>query len=114
MNKFNKKGISIEALEEILTKLGSIAEEKMQKTEDEEQYAFLFGHVNVAAALVAGLQNNVININFNYEESKKAYENTKKVYKSISKKIHQIDMDELFPELLKLLKTIKDKDSDKE
>lgn len=114
MNKFDQNSIPIDTLQEIVVKIGKIAEEKLKTAKTNEEHAFLFGHVTFAAALAYGLTKGKIEINFDYKESKKTYNKAQQIYDNLqNKKVHQIDMDELFPELFKLLKKLNN-NSDKE
>lgn len=95
---------------EVIVEIGKAAEAQMEKAETKEDYAFLLGHVNMAAAISHGILNSksntqVIEINFNFKEAKQAYEEAKEQ----EQEYHQMSLDELFPELMKLLKQINDK-----
>ena len=95
---------------EVIVEIGKAAEAQMEKAETKEDYAFLLGHVNMAAAISHGILNSksntqVIEINFNFKEAKQAYEEAKEQ----TQEYHQMSLDELFPELMKLLKQINDK-----
>lgn len=94
----------------MIIEIGKAAEAQMEKAETKEDYAFLLGHVNMAAAISSGILNSksnarVIQINFNFKEAKQAYEEAKEQ----TQEYHQMSLDELFPELMKLLKQINDK-----
>lgn len=95
---------------EVIVEIGKAAEAQLEKAETKEEYAFLLGHINMAAAISHGILNSksntqVIEINFNFKEAKQAYEEAKEQ----TQEYHQMSLDELFPELMKLLKQINDK-----
>ena len=104
---------------EMITQIGIYAEKKMQNTSpDTPQHAFLFGHLNMAAALTSAIikNKNEIEIGVDYKVSLKAYQEAKKENKE-NKENKPQNVEELLPELLKLLELIenafKDKDSNK-
>lgn len=95
-------------LEETIIKLGIMAEEKMQNAKTEEEYAFLFGHVNMAAALGHAIahKSGAVHISMDYKSALNAYKESKKENETDEEdEYEQISMEELFPILFEALKT---------
>lgn len=98
---------------EAIRTIGQIAEYNMENAESEEEWAFLFGHVNMAAALLSAMQNAdgpivKCEISMDYEHACKAYKAAKELFEDDDDEDapHQISMEELFPELFKTIKQI--------
>ena len=105
----NKSNIENNFLDMII-EIGKAAEAQMEKADTKEDYAFLLGHVNMATAIASGILNSksnarVIQIDFDLKNAKRAYKEAKEQ----EQEYHQMSLDELFPELMKLLKQINDK-----
>lgn len=95
--------------------IGQMAENKMENAENEKEWAFLFGHVNMAASLLTAIENAngpIVNcgISMNYEHAREAYKATKECFEENDDDdedtSHQVSMEELFPELFKTIKHI--------
>ena len=96
---------------ELIDAIGEIAEEELQKTDenDKETYAFIFGHFHLIAVLSSALHRNPnggkIGLSFDYNLAKEAYIEARQEFedKEKSEKEHQISMEEMFPTLFKAL-----------
>lgn len=100
-------------LEDAIIKLGQMAEKRMETAETHEECAFLFGNLNLAAALAAALSSNKpeIHISLDYKTAWKSYYSAKKQAEEFKKEYHQISMEELFPKLFKALKSVFEEES---
>lgn len=87
----------VHSLKEVIATIGRLAEKKLPKAKTEAEYAFLLGHINMAAAIsyACAMHDNQIEINLNYDGCKKAYEAVNKKEETI----HQISLEELLPEI---------------
>lgn len=100
---------ALNTMVDVLVSIGDEAEQRMKKTNDPEQKAFLFGHLNLAAAVSAALASKkstkCIELNLNYKNSLKAYNAAKadaEKLKDILK--DQISIEDILPELIEMLK----------
>lgn len=104
------KATAVAGLEQAIIHLGMLAEEKMEDATSSEEYAFLLGNLNIAAALSKAMHDGKcqIHISMEYEQAKKAYLAAKRETeaKEQEEECHQISMEELFPKLFKALKTV--------
>lgn len=102
-------------LDKAIIELGIMAEKKMQDAETEEEYAFLFGHVNMAAALAQAIHHTegAIHISMDYEDAHKSYQEAKAEHEEDEEEcpFKQISMEELFPLLFEALKSATEKKS---
>ena len=87
----------VQSLKEVIATIGELAEKKLPKAKTEAEYAFLLGHINMAAAISYGcaINNNQIEINLNYDGCKKAYKAANKKEETF----HQISLEEILPEI---------------
>ena len=99
---------------DIVVQIGKMAEERMEDAETAEEYAFLFGHLNLAACILNAQHRNdgVIKISLTYDSARKAYESSKKKVEEKTTKEEtlegQMDIDDIIPGLLDSLKEIKE------
>lgn len=103
------KATAVRGLEQAIIHLGSLAEEKMENATTAEEYAFLLGNLNIAAALTKALHDSKcqVHISMNYKNAKKAYQSAKREYEEEqAQEYHQTSMDELFPKLFETLKAV--------
>lgn len=106
MNTTHVKGLA-----NAITQLGIMAEDKMKDATSSEEYAFLFGNLNLAAALSTAIarNNGEIHISLEYEKALNSYKQAQKhlkTHKDTEEEYHQISMEEFFPKLFKALKTV--------
>ncbi len=113
MKEYESKTIKCNGYENMLYKIGKTAEALLENCETEEEKAFLLGHINATAAVLASKHHNGhCAISFEYKDVKKAYEisNTKE---DDDEKYHQISieefLDEVKKEINKLIKNNKKK-----
>lgn len=107
---------NLQNLEEMIVKIGTTAEEKMESATTAEEYAFLFGNLNVAAALASAINRSskTIHLSLDYGKALTAYKASKKEAEEAKKEYHQISLDELFPKLFKALKAVLEEDEKEE
>lgn len=101
----------IHGLNNTLAHIAKSAEKQMEETKNPEEYAFLFGHVNLACALGTCLNevtNNIgqMTIDYNYKRTLKNYKDTKAEFEKENEKFHQLSFKELFPELFEMFKEV--------
>lgn len=98
----------VKGLTEAIIRIGQMAEKHMLDAENAEEYAFLFGNLNLASSLAHAIANgkHEIHISLEYDTAMKAYTEAKKQAEEIEEEFHQISMDELFPKLFKALKSV--------
>lgn len=104
---------------DLIIKLGLMAESRMENATDSEEYAFLFGNINMAAALASALHHAEKNngttapISLDYEDALNAYKEAKQEAEEIEEAeecpFKQMDLEELFPLLFEALKAISKK-----
>ena len=92
--------------------IGQMAEDALSNAKSKEEYAFLFGHVNMAAALTyavhhADEDSNIVKceISLDYDNALNKYNQARKEHYEAN----QMHLEELFPELFKALDEIKAK-----
>lgn len=98
---------------DIVVQIGKMAEKRMEDAETAEEYAFLFGHLNLAACILNAQHRNddVVRISLTYDSARKAYESSKKKIeeKTAEEEIleGQMDMDDIVSGIFDSLKEIK-------
>lgn len=101
-------------IQKIIVEIGSMAEDRIKTAETAEEKAFLFGHVNLAAALTSAIvkDNGTVKISLDYKNAFKAYKHAQEIYKEKTAKEEtlegQMDIDDIIPGLLDSLKEIKE------
>ena len=109
MKDFKPKCELASGILDAVIRIGKMAEERMSDVETSEEYAFLLGHVNVAAAIAHGAHNNgITKVNLDYNKAKKAYQEAN-AEAEVEEEWHQISMEELFPAFLEALKSTAEK-----
>ena len=122
MKEYNTKITHCHGIDDVIYKIGSTAEKLISKCETDEERAFLLGHVNMAASLLEGLQDDKkdlsrVRISFNYNTVKDMYEEAKTSIEDDDEEYHQITIEEFLKEILNKLndsKQTKKKSSKKE
>lgn len=94
---------------DLIIQCGNVAEKRLEKATDKEEYAFLLGHVNLVAALTSALLDAKlykkavpVNLDFNYDRVRTTYA----VYKEAQEETtdaHQISIEEFMEALQKVV-----------
>lgn len=91
---------------DLISKIGETAEEQLKHAENEEEYAFIFGHVALANVLCYAIAEsnagiNKIQLSFDYSAVHQSYLDS--LQECEKEENAQISMEEYFPELFKIL-----------
>ena len=86
-------------VEEILDKIGDIVYEKISETDDNEEFAFYLGMLNVCASILYSDKGTVGCINLNYKDTKHDFEEALKTTNEIENKVKQLSVEDILPEI---------------
>lgn len=106
----------VHGIANLITAIGTIAEEQLTNAENKEEYAFIFGHMHCAALLNSAIDEpGAVKVCFDYKTAHKAYLECKQEYEDNEKESeeHQLSMEELYPEIFKAIDAYLDKKSKK-
>ena len=91
---------------DLIIQCGKVAEKRLEKATDKEEYAFLLGHINLVAALTSALLDAKlykkpvpVNLDFNYARVRAVYKEAKEE----TTDVHQISIEEFMEALQKVV-----------
>lgn len=91
---------------DLIIQCGKVAEKRLEKATDKEEYAFLLGHINLVAALTSALLDAKlykkvvpVGLDFNYDRVRAAHKETQEE----TTNAHQISIEEFMEALQKVV-----------
>lgn len=91
---------------DLIIQCGKVAEKRLEKATDKEEYAFLLGHINLVAALTSALLDAKlykkvvpVGLDFNYDRVRAAYKEAQEE----TTNAHQISIEEFMEALQKVV-----------
>lgn len=105
----NKKPQIATGVLDLIIQCGKVAEKRLEKATDKEEYAFLLGHINLVAALTSALLDAKlykkavpVNLDFNYDRVRTTYTACKEAQEETTD-VHQISIEEFMEALQKVV-----------
>ena len=95
---------------DLIIQCGKVAEKRLEKATDKEEYAFLLGHINLVAALTSALLDAKlykkvvpVGLDFNYDRVRTAYKEAQEEAQEETTNAHQISIEEFMEALQKVV-----------